>query len=112
MPLTRNFRETVRERALVDISFREELMMLAINFLIEGDLENGKAEIRTYIKATTTYEELAEATALSEKGLVRMFGPSGNPSTKNLTAVLRALQKMTGIKISARPSEGSDRPAN
>ena len=51
---------------------------------------------------------LVEVTEHSYQGLVRMFRPSGNPSTKNLMSVLKALEAMTGIKILVRPCEGSD----
>jgi DNA-binding phage protein len=38
------------------------------------------------------FRKLAEATSLPANSLMRMFGPNGNPSAKNLFGVLAHLQ--------------------
>ena len=39
-------------------------------------------------------------------GLMRMFGPSGNPSTKNSFGVLAPLQAQEGVNFELRPRRG------
>ncbi|MBI3596552.1 MAG: hypothetical protein HY203_05300 [Nitrospirae bacterium] len=49
MPLTRNFRITIMERAARDTRFRQRLLTEAINQFLAGDLAAGKAMLRDYI---------------------------------------------------------------
>jgi hypothetical protein len=46
MPLTKSFSETVRARAQTDIEFRRELLREALEALLAGDLDLGKAVLR------------------------------------------------------------------
>ena len=52
MALTRDFRETVKARAERDAAFREALLTEAVELLIAGDLEVGKALLRDSTNAT------------------------------------------------------------
>ncbi len=58
MALTKDFTDTVRARAQSDPEFRGELLREAIQCLISGDLESGKAVLRDDINATLGFEEL------------------------------------------------------
>jgi hypothetical protein len=102
MPLTRDFKDTVRARAQRDPAFRRELLREAVEAFITGDLETGKAILRDYINATIGFEELAHATRKPPKSLMRMFGPSGNPNASNLFEVLGYLQNKEGIHFDVR----------
>ncbi len=62
MPLTIDFRETVRKRAQSDASFRRALLGEAIELLISGDVEVGQSVMRNYINATVGFETLAKET--------------------------------------------------
>jgi DNA-binding phage protein len=99
MALTRDFRETVKERATRDSSFREALLQEAVAALLAGDVDTGRTILRDYINATVGFEKLGRATKTSPKSLMRMFGPSGNPQARNLFAVLARLQKATGVRL-------------
>ena len=48
MALTRDFKETVRERAIADPEFREELLKESLQCFVSGDVETGKAVLRDY----------------------------------------------------------------
>jgi hypothetical protein len=52
MALTRDFKETVMTRAERDLEFREALLTEAIEQLIDGQVDVGKAVLREYIAAT------------------------------------------------------------
>lgn len=102
MALTRDFKETVRDRAQSDPAFRAALMSEAIELLLSGDVETGRALLRDYINATIGFVELSKISGLPSKSLMRMFGPSGNPRADNLFAVIRLLQDETGVQIAVK----------
>jgi len=80
MVLTRDFKDTIKERVARDPSFREELFKEGIECLLTGDVDTGKAVLRDYINATIGFEALGTATDRSPKSLMRMFGPKGPQS--------------------------------
>ena len=102
MTLTRDFKETVRDRAQSDPAFRAALLSEAIELLLSGDVETGRALLRDYINATIGFIELGQKSGLPPKSLMRMFGPSGNPRADNLFAVIRLLQDETGVQIAVK----------
>jgi DNA-binding phage protein len=102
MALTRDFKETVRDRAQADPAFRAALLSEAIDLLLSGDVETGRALLRDYINATIGFVELGRKSGMPPKSLMRMFGPSGNPRADNLFAVIRLLQDETGVQIAVK----------
>ena len=99
MALTHSFKERVQKRVMTDKKFRKALLREAVETMLSGDVETGKAILRDYINATVGFEKLGSATGTSAKSLMRMFSPKGNPQAKNLFAVISHLQKQTGIKL-------------
>ncbi len=99
MPITRKFRETVWTRAQSDARFRAAMLTEAINDLLAGDLDTGKAMLRDYVNATITFDGLAKATRIPAKSLQRMLGPRGNPTAESLFAVIKVLQESERIKL-------------
>jgi DNA-binding phage protein len=99
MGLTRSFKETVKARADRDPKFRAALLTEAVEQMLAGDLQAGKAVMRDYINATIGFERLARETGRPEKSLMRMFSPRGNPRAENLFAVISRLQKAAGLRI-------------
>jgi hypothetical protein len=102
MPLTRDFRDTVRARAERDPAFREALFCEAVQALLQGDANDGRAALRAYINATIGFERLGEVLGRPQKSLMRMFGPDGNPTAENLLGVIRVLQDETGVHLEIR----------
>ena len=99
MPLTRDFKTTVQARARNDASFRAPLLSDAVELLLSGDVETGKAVLRDFINATVGFERLAEKVGTPAKSLMRMFGPKGNPRAENLFHVISQLQEETGVHL-------------
>lgn len=102
MALTKDFRDTIRERAQRDASFRRALFQEAVELLLAGDVETGQSLMRNYINATVGFPELAARTRTPKNSLMRMFGPGGNPSSKNMFGVIAELAKAEGVKISLK----------
>ena len=99
MPLTRDFKETIKARADSDAAFRAALLTEAVELLLNGDVATGKLVLRDYINATVGFEELAEEVGKPSKSLMRMFSAKGNPTADSLFSVLLHLQKATGVHL-------------
>ena len=57
MPLTRDFRETIRARVERDPAFREKLLKEGVECLLSGEVEVGKAVLRDFINATIGFHQ-------------------------------------------------------
>lgn len=99
MPLTKDFKETVRERLQREPEFRTALLREAIECLMAGDVDTGKAVLRDYINGTIGFQELSDLTHTPAKSLMRMFGPNGNPQARNLFDVIAQLQRAEGLHV-------------
>ena len=97
MPLTHDFKETIRARAQREPKFRQALLREAVESYLNGDLETGKAVLRNYVNATLGFQALEEQTDIPAKSLMRMLGPKGSPSAANLSSILTVLQKTEGV---------------
>jgi DNA-binding phage protein len=107
MSLTRSFRETVQARARRDVKFRQALLSEAMQVLLDGNLEEGCSALRSCINATIGFEKLGTALGRSPKTLMRMFGPSGNPTAENLLSVISLLREETGVRLQVRAVAGA-----
>jgi DNA-binding phage protein len=102
MVLTRSFKEHIKAKIQSDPEFRQALFQEAVQTLIEGDIDTARSVLRDFINATVGFAALAKATGIPPKSLMRMFGPSGNPTAANLSEVIRVLQKKTGVHLEVR----------
>ena len=97
MPLTHDFKETIRARAQREPKFRQALLREAVETYLTGDLETGKSVLRDYVNATIGFQALEEQTDIPVKSLMRMLGPKGSPSAANLSSILTVLQRAEGV---------------
>jgi len=104
MPLTRNFKETIRARAQADAEFRVALLEEALDAFLNNDLETGKLLLRDYVNATVGFEALAEGLHKSPKSLMRMLSEEGNPRADNLFAMVSHLKAHEGVSFSVHSS--------
>lgn len=102
MVLTRDFKETIRDRVERDPAFREALLTAGIECLLAGEVDTGKAVLRDYINATIGFQELGGLTDKSPKSLLRMFGPGGNPQARNMFEIIGQLQKHEGVQLTVQ----------
>lgn len=93
MPLTRDFKETIKARADRDAEFRKALYQEALESFLEGDAETGKAMLRDYVNATIGFEALEGLTGTPRKSLMRMLSPSGNPGLNSIMPVFRVINE-------------------
>ncbi len=106
MPLTRDFKNTIKARAERDPEFRVGLFREAIDALLSGDLETGKVLLRDYVNATVGFETLAEEMEKNPKSLMRMLSDKGNPRADNLLAMVARLKQREGVSFSLTRNNG------
>ncbi len=102
MPLPRDFKDTIRARVARDPKFRKELLRDGLESMLAGDIDTAKTILRDYINATVGFTELAQATHIPSKSLMRMLGPNGNPRADNLFEVVTFLQQREGVRFHVR----------
>ena len=106
MPLTKDFKDTVKARAERDPEFRVGLFCEAVEAMLSDDLETGKVLLRDYVNATVGFETLAEDMQKDPKSLMRMLSTKGNPRADNLFAMVARLKQREGVSFSLTPSNG------
>jgi len=99
MSLTKEFKNTVMARAHRDKAFCNALLAEAINELLSGDIDVGKAILRDYINSTISFEILSTMVDKNPKSLMRMLSQKGNPTSKSLFDIFHAIQKLKKMKI-------------
>jgi DNA-binding phage protein len=104
MPLTRDFKETIRARVERDPKFRKALLREGVEAMLAGDVATAKTILRDYINATVGFSDLAEATNIPSKSLMRMLGPAGNPRADNLFEIVSFLQRREGVRFEIKSS--------
>jgi hypothetical protein len=86
VPLTHDFKETIRTRAQRDPDFRQALLREAIEYIVNGDLETDRAVLRGGVNATAGSQNPGKRTRIPAKSLMRMLGPKGSPRRQTLRA--------------------------
>lgn len=99
MPLTRDFKATIRDRAQNDPKFRRALLVEAAQALVDGEPDITKSVLRDYINATVGFDHLSRKVRIPKKSIMRMLSKSGNPSTNNMTLILAYLNQEEGLTL-------------
>ena len=99
MALTKNFKETVRNRVENDPDFAKALLHEAIDLMLDGDSATAKLILRDLVNATVGFEQLAEEVNKPSKSLHRMLSASGNPTMENLSAIFATIKKALHVRI-------------
>ncbi|MGH7842958.1 MAG: DNA-binding protein [Candidatus Binataceae bacterium] len=108
MPLTRDFKQTIRARVERDPKFRTALLREGVEAMLDGDVATAKTILRDYINATLGFTDLAEATRIPSKSLMRMLGPTGNPRADNLLEIVSFLQRREGVRFELKAARCKD----
>lgn len=102
MALTRDFKETVKERAQSDPAFRVGLLTEAAECLLNDEVAVAKTLLRDYVNATIGFQELGSLTDKKPTSLMRMLSEKGNPSLENISKVLASLHRHEGVRLRVR----------
>lgn len=99
MALTRDFKETVKERAARDPAFAKAMLDEAATAFLNGEPHVARLILRDLVNASVGFEDLAAETNRPSKSLHRMLSEKGNPSMDNLAAIISAVSKLLGVKV-------------
>jgi len=91
MALTRDFRQTIQERAQREPDFAKALLDEAMTLFLNGEPEVARLTLRDLVNATIGFEQLAATTYKSSKSLHRMLSQDGNPTMDNVSLIARTL---------------------
>ena len=97
---TRDFRETVRERARDEPEFREALLKSAVRCLLNGEVEVGRIILSDYINSGKRNDSL-----------MHKLSANGNPSVDNLLGIVAAVAEHEDIELEVHiaPRSNSER---
>ena len=99
MGLTRDYKETVKERVERDSDFSAALLDEAINLFLNGESDVARVVLRDLVNATVGFEDLATEVEKPSKSLHRMLSAKGNPTMDNLTAIFNVLRRKLNVDI-------------
>ncbi|MEA3013930.1 MAG: hypothetical protein QOD42_2475 [Sphingomonadales bacterium] len=107
MVLTRDFKESVKERVRRDPAFAKALLDEAATLFLNGEPHAARLILRDLVNASVGFETLAAETNRPSKSLHRMLSEKGNPSMDNLAAIFGAVRKRLGVAIEAHAVEAA-----
>ncbi len=107
MELTRDFKETVKERAARDSAFGKAMLDEAATMFLNGEPHTARLILRDLVNASVGFETLAVETNKPSKSLHRMLSEKGNPSMDNLAAIFGAVCRRLGVDIQAHAVEAA-----
>ena len=107
MPLTRDFKETVKERAARDPAFAKAMLDEAATAFLNGEPHVSRLILRDLVNASVGFEDLANETNRPSKSLHRMLSEKGNPSMDNLAAIFEMVSKRLGVQFEAHTFEAA-----
>jgi DNA-binding phage protein len=99
MALTREYKETIRERVQKDPEFARALLNEALTLFFNGEPETARLILRDLVNSTIGFEKLADRTLKSSKSLQRMLSAKGNPTMDNLTAIFKIIRDNLNVDI-------------
>ena len=99
MVLTRDFKQTMVERAQRDPAFAKALLDEAATLFLNGEPETARLILRDLVNATVGFESLARRTDKNGKSLHRMLSAAGNPTMDNLAAIFDAVQGALNVRL-------------
>ncbi len=107
MALTRDFKETLKERAERDPAFAKAMLDEAATAFLNGEPHVARLILRDLVNASVGFEDLAAETNRPSKSLHRMLSEKGNPSMDNLAAIFSAVRKRLGVAFEAHAVEAA-----
>lgn len=102
MALTRDYKETIKERVQKDPEFARALLDEALTLFLNGEPDTARLILRDLVNSTIGFEKLAEQTLKPSKSLQRMLSAKGNPTMDNLTTIFTILRKNLNVNINVR----------
>lgn len=95
----RTYSQMMQDQVSEKPGYAGALLEEAMRCFLRGETSIARSHVRDVIKGTIGYGELARRTGTPETSLIRMFGPTGNPTFENVSSVLTQLQTAGGVEL-------------
>ena len=105
MALTRDFKETMKDRAARDPAFAKAMLDEAATAFLNGEPHVARLILRDLVNVSVGFEGLATETNRPSKSLHRMLSEKGNPSMDNLAAIFGVVRRHLGVTLEANSVE-------
>ncbi len=102
MAITRDYKETIKERAQQEPDFSKALLDEALSLFLNGEPDVARLVLRELVNATIGFEEMAVAVSKPSKSLHRMLSAKGNPTMDNLNKIIKVLREKLHVDIQVR----------
>ena len=96
---TRDFIESVRERAQVDPEFGKALLREAVSCVLNGEPRIGRILLHDYADAVIGFEKLSRKTGESRESLDRILSRNGAPRADELLAIIAAIAEHEDVEF-------------
>lgn len=96
---TRDYRETLRERAQDEPEFRVEMLKGAVRCMCNGEPKIGRLLLYDCVYATIGFDELSKKTGKQRVNLEHMLSRDGDPSADELLGIVAVVAKHEGIEL-------------
>lgn len=107
MVLTREFKETVKERGAYNPALAKTMLSEAATLFLNGEPHVARLILRDLVNASVGFETKAAETNRPSKSLHRMLSENGNPSMDNLAAIFGAGRRRLSVVIEAHAVEAA-----
>ena len=95
----KSFDDLVIERIERDDEFTKRILARAIMDLCEGDSVTAQLLLRDFVKGTMGFKKLARELGVSEPNLYQKLSARGNPTARNLSAIISTLVDEMGLAV-------------
>ncbi len=102
MPLTRDYKKTIKKRVNNDPEFAKALLDEAGTLFLNGEADVARLVLRDLVNSTVGFKALAEASNKNDKSIQRMLSATGNPKMDNLATIFNILREKLNLKIEVR----------
>ena len=96
---TRDYRETLRERAQVDAEFRKEMLKGAVRCMFNGEPKIGRLLLYDCVYATIGFDELSKKTGKQRESLEHMLSRDGDPSAGDLFGIVDTIAENESVML-------------
>ena len=99
---TRDFIESVRERAQVDPEYGKALLREAVSCMLKGEPKTGRLLLHDYADAVIGFDELSLKAGESRESLERILSRNGDPRAEDLLGIVAAIAEHENVELDVR----------
>ena len=104
---TRDFIESVRERAQVDPEYGKALLREAMSCMLNGEPRIGRILLHDYADAVIGFDELSRKTGETRESLERILSRNGAPGANDLLRIVAVIAEHENVELDVQVTQRS-----